>query len=178
MTPTVELAKLALVTSRDEEEDEIDKGGTDSSNDTDATLVDDGPSRVSIETPNSPKSLGKSVLGKRGREIDRKTNEMEVESPITESPTDKDGFVMISHKDNEPEGNFTSEASSSKLQSRYSDEASPSATKPQPRKRTEPSDSTMMFGQSCKTNHHIFNLIALQENNMTLLSAWITACSK
>jgi len=153
VTPTVELAKLALVTSRDEEEDEIDKGGTDSSNDTDATLVDDGPSQLSIETPNSPKSLGKSVLGKRGREIDRKTNEMDVESPITQSPTDKDGFVMISRKDNEPEGNFTSEASSSKIQSGFSSEAGPSAPEPPPRKRAEPSDSTMMFGQSCRTSH-------------------------
>ncbi|KAJ7070745.1 hypothetical protein C8F01DRAFT_1046433 [Mycena amicta] len=41
VTPALELAKLALVTSKDEEEDE-DKGGTDTSNDTDATLVEEG----------------------------------------------------------------------------------------------------------------------------------------
>ena len=41
VTPSIDLAKLALVTSRDEEEDEAEKGGSDSSNDTDATLVDD-----------------------------------------------------------------------------------------------------------------------------------------
>nr|GAT59850.1 predicted protein [Mycena chlorophos] len=41
VTPAVELAKLALVTSKDEEEDE-DRANTDSSNDTDATLVDEG----------------------------------------------------------------------------------------------------------------------------------------
>lgn len=44
VTPTVELAKLALITSKDEEEDDFERGGTDTSNDTDATLVDDGPS--------------------------------------------------------------------------------------------------------------------------------------
>ncbi|KAF7307239.1 USP domain-containing protein [Mycena indigotica] len=41
VTPALELAKLALVTSKDEEEDE-DKANTDSSNDTDATLVEEG----------------------------------------------------------------------------------------------------------------------------------------
>jgi len=43
VTLMIELAKLALLTSRDEDEDEADKGGTDSSNDTDATLADDVP---------------------------------------------------------------------------------------------------------------------------------------
>ncbi|KAJ6520185.1 hypothetical protein C8R45DRAFT_808330 [Mycena sanguinolenta] len=50
VTPAIELAKLALVTSKDEEEDE-DKGGTDSSNDTDATLVEDGPTRPVVSSP-------------------------------------------------------------------------------------------------------------------------------
>ncbi|KAF7337555.1 USP domain-containing protein [Mycena sanguinolenta] len=50
VTPAIELAKLALVTSKDEEEDE-DKGGTDSSNDTDATLVEDGPARPAVSSP-------------------------------------------------------------------------------------------------------------------------------
>jgi len=45
VTPTIDLAKLALVTSKDEEEDEPERerGSTESSNDTDATLVDEGP---------------------------------------------------------------------------------------------------------------------------------------
>ena len=42
VTPELELAKLALVTSQDEEEDETDKGVHGlRSNDTDATLVDE-----------------------------------------------------------------------------------------------------------------------------------------
>lgn len=84
VTPTIELAKLALVTSRDEEEDEVDKGGTDSSNDTDATLVDDGPVRYSTEPPSSPKSPSPSpgsILGKRARDIPRRPSEMDVDTP-------------------------------------------------------------------------------------------------
>ncbi|KAG6881233.1 hypothetical protein C0993_002283, partial [Termitomyces sp. T159_Od127] len=47
VTPSIDLAKLALVTSRDAEEDEADsKGSTDSSNDTDAALPGDAPLRV------------------------------------------------------------------------------------------------------------------------------------
>ena len=40
VTPAIDVAKLALVTSQDEEEDETDNAGTDSSNGTDATLID------------------------------------------------------------------------------------------------------------------------------------------
>lgn len=148
MTPTLELAKLALVTSRDEEEDEIDKSGTDSSNDTDATLVEDSPSRPSAETSSSPLAGGKSVLGKRGRELDRKGNEMDVESPISQSPVDKDGFVMISREDmsspvDQP-GN--PEASSSKTQVKEPEGDEGNVPKTTSHKRAEPSDSTMMFG--------------------------------
>ena len=149
VTPTLELAKLALVTSRDEEEDEIDKGGTDSSNDTDATLVEDSPSRPHVETAGSPGSPGKSVLGKRGREIDRKGNEMELESPVSQSPVDKDGFVMISRKDmslpDQPSNSVT-EASSSKTQAKEPEGNSGDVPKTTPYQRPEPSDSTMMFG--------------------------------
>jgi ubiquitin carboxyl-terminal hydrolase 25/28 len=150
VTPTLELAKLALVTSRDEEEDEIDKGGTDSSNDTDATLVEDSPSRPSVETSSSPLSAGKSVLGKRGRELDGKGNEMDVESPISQSPVDKDGFVMISRKDMSPpvdqSGNSGPEASSSKTHIEEPEESDANVPKATPRNKVEPSDSTMMFG--------------------------------
>ncbi|KAF7303125.1 USP domain-containing protein [Mycena kentingensis (nom. inval.)] len=52
VTPALELAKLALVTSKDEEEDE-DKGGTDSSNDTDATLVEEGGAGVARRPSNA-----------------------------------------------------------------------------------------------------------------------------
>lgn len=150
VTPTLELAKLALVTSRDEEEDEIDKGGTDSSNDTDATLVEDGPSRATIDTPDLSQSSEKSILGKRGRELDGKSHEMEVESPISQSPMERDGFVMISCKDKasvEPQKNPVLEASSSKMQTNGNEENGTSDSKSPPRKRPEPSDSTMMFGK-------------------------------
>ncbi|KAJ3766163.1 hypothetical protein FB446DRAFT_758748 [Lentinula raphanica] len=61
VTPSIELAKLALVTSKDEEEEveeefnkaesQSHKTGTDSSHDTDATLVEDLPPRPSHPPP-------------------------------------------------------------------------------------------------------------------------------
>lgn len=84
VTPTVELAKLALVTSRDEEEEEADKVGTDSSNDTDATLVDDGAVRVNIsetELSRSARQSPDSVLGKRPRDMEKQPNSMELDGP-------------------------------------------------------------------------------------------------
>ncbi|EIW87195.1 cysteine proteinase [Coniophora puteana RWD-64-598 SS2] len=65
VTPAEELARLALVTSRDEEDDEADRGGTDASNDTDATLVEDGPASVQ---PPAALSRRDSILGKRSRD--------------------------------------------------------------------------------------------------------------
>ncbi|KAK7464469.1 ubiquitin-specific protease ubp2 [Stygiomarasmius scandens] len=86
VTPEIELAKLALVTSKDEEDDEMDKGGTDSSNDTDATLVEDGPSRYqATASPTSP-TASDSVLGKRqasDMDIDTRAGSM---SPRMRSP--------------------------------------------------------------------------------------------
>ena len=72
VTPSLELAKLALVTSKDEDEDlEAGKTGTDSSNSTDATLVEEPvPSRALDEV--SPDT--KSVLGKRDRGDQLKAN--------------------------------------------------------------------------------------------------------
>ena len=161
VTPTIELAKLALITSRDEEEDEVDKGGTDSSNDTDATLVEDGSSRSSILAPlrtsQSPSSSS-SVLGKRPRDLDRQRFEMEVDSPLSQSPKERDGFVLVpSHREAsspQPSNQIrqSAEASSSKVHLTDEDgdiqmETAPTA-KPVPalKKRADPSDSTMMFG--------------------------------
>ena len=157
VTPTIELAKLALVTSRDEEEDEVDKGGTDSSNDTDATLVDDGPSRSSILTPlltSQSSGSSSSVLGKRPRDLDRQRLEMEVDSPLSHSPKERDGFVLVPSMNSQSsdQNQQSAEASSSKAQLTDEDgdvqmEIAPTA-KPAPtlRKPAEPSDSTMMFG--------------------------------
>ncbi|KAG6829774.1 hypothetical protein H0H92_003564 [Tricholoma furcatifolium] len=112
VTPSIDLAKLALVTSRDEEEDEADKGGTsDSSNDTDATLVDDalGPApaaRVAppedARSPTLSASASASVLGKRSRDVtvtmststERQPSvmDLDLDSPVTfpSSPTRED----------------------------------------------------------------------------------------
>ena len=157
VTPTIELAKLALITSRDEEEDEVDKGGTDSSNDTDATLVEDGPSRSSIPAPlhtSLSPSSSSSVLGKRPRDLERQRLEMEVDSPLSHSPKERDGFVLVPSMNptQSDQNQQSAEASSSKAQLTDEDgdvqmEVAPT-TKPAPtlRKQAEPSDSTMMFG--------------------------------
>ncbi|KAF9486321.1 cysteine proteinase [Pholiota conissans] len=148
VTPTIELAKLALVTSRDEEEDEVDKGGTESSNDTDATLVDDGPSRPGhtshlLQSPEIPSG---SVLGKRPRDLDRQL--MDVDSP-SQLPMDQDSASR--HRASPELMIFNSsqpEASSSKLVDKDGDVKMPNPSPPKPpRKRVEQSDSTMMFGK-------------------------------
>ncbi|TFY55421.1 hypothetical protein EVG20_g9326 [Dentipellis fragilis] len=99
VTPTIELAKLALVTSKDEEEDDVDRGGTDSSNDTDATLVEDAP----MHTAPTSMEASSSVLGKRARDTDRmdvdgasqekdateaddKDKAMDVDAPVVQKP--------------------------------------------------------------------------------------------
>ncbi|KAG5635914.1 hypothetical protein H0H81_009676 [Sphagnurus paluster] len=98
VTPSIDLAKLALVTSRDEDEDEADKGGTDSSNDTDATLVDDAPARIGasestpmieieVEAPQSPTCSPNSILGKRSRDVDRQPSLMDLDSPPPAPPS-------------------------------------------------------------------------------------------
>ena len=91
--PSIELAKLALVTSKDEEEEEGDKAGTDSSNDTDVTLVEDGSTRVSAppETMTaSPTQTSFSILGKRSRGTGSK---MDIDTP--DADKDKD-YVIVS----------------------------------------------------------------------------------
>ncbi|KAF8913232.1 hypothetical protein CPB84DRAFT_1888891 [Gymnopilus junonius] len=153
VTPTVELAKLALVTSRDEEEDEIDKGGTDSSNDTDATLVDDGTAVVvSPLVSRSPGGSSSSVLGKRPRDLNEQRNAMEVDVPLVQSPKEKDGFAVVqSRKEVQLPEAMTAEASSSKSSLQNQDTKTTTSAVGQKtvptRKRTEVNDSTMMFGK-------------------------------
>jgi ubiquitin carboxyl-terminal hydrolase 25/28 len=156
VTPTIELAKLALVTSRDEEDDEIEKGGTDSSNDTDATLVDDGISRPSLTgQPREASPQSPSVLGKRARD-EKKSTDMEIDSPICESPHDKEGFVLVSSPPKVPpesSQNLAPEPSSSRHQGGNEDvemqNVTPSQKPPPlpPRKKPETSSSDMMFGK-------------------------------
>jgi hypothetical protein len=85
VTPTIELAKLGLVTSRDEEENEADKGGKDSSNDTDATLADDVPTRYVLapeQRSNSPAQSPGSMLGKWSRDVEKPPIGMDVDSTV------------------------------------------------------------------------------------------------
>jgi ubiquitin carboxyl-terminal hydrolase 25/28 len=158
VTPTTELAKLALVTSRDEEDDEIEKGGTDSSNDTDATLVDDGVSRPSLTGPSqesnrSPPLSPDSVLGKRARD-EKKSNDMDIDSPTCESPKEKEGFVFVNSPPRTSRKSPKSpspEPSSSKHSGEPQDiemcNVSPQRPPPlPPRRKPEPSSSDMMFG--------------------------------
>lgn len=123
VTPALELAKLALVTSKDEEEDE-DKGGTDSSNDTDATLVEDGPARI-------PASDQPSVSGPT------QGSSMDVDNPRS----DKDNVPMRTAS---PLTN--GEASSSKIPAADAAVNKRAPTLPT-RKTADVSDSTMMFGE-------------------------------
>ncbi|KAJ7150387.1 hypothetical protein C8R46DRAFT_502972 [Mycena filopes] len=117
VTPAMELAKLALVTSKDEEEDE-DKGGTDSSNDTDATLVEDGPARIipsdqpSVSSPDSPMDIDVPRL-------DEASASTSGEASSSKIPVAASADVSVAKK----------------------------APPLPPRKTAEVSDSTMMFGK-------------------------------
>ncbi|KAL0951889.1 hypothetical protein HGRIS_008546 [Hohenbuehelia grisea] len=166
VTPTIELAKLALVTSRDEEDEEADKGGTDSSNDTDATLVEDGPSRfVSEPLPQSPKSPLQSpgsVLGKRPRGVERSRSAMDVDSPAAASSPreqDSDAFVTAPpsrHASQEHADTVMGVDEKAGSQAATVDKdgdvvmGSGAASPKKPaltRKPTQASDSVMMFGR-------------------------------
>ncbi|KAH0591372.1 putative ubiquitin carboxyl-terminal hydrolase 2 [Termitomyces sp. J132] len=162
ITPSIDLAKLALVTSRDEEEDEADsKGSTDSSNDTDATLVDDVPPRVAVtENTRSPTVSPNSVLGKRPRDIEsRQPSVMDLDSPTTfPSSPNPDDFLSTTpsrqSSDSPPPLMSPSrmpEASGSGFSSQIDVEMAdaPSVKPPPlpPRKPTQKSDSVMMFGK-------------------------------
>ncbi|KAF9257095.1 cysteine proteinase [Marasmius fiardii PR-910] len=164
VTPAIELAKLALVTSKDEEDDE---GGTDTSNDTDATLVEDGHSRFSADAqpPSSPplaqsptRSSG-TVLGKRPREPARRASEMDIDVPFSSTPE----FSSISRASSVPPsqgesskspGSTTPDATSAVEREEpqdveMKDESQTKKTPPPlpPRKTPVKSDSVMMFGR-------------------------------
>ncbi|KAF8433463.1 cysteine proteinase [Boletus edulis BED1] len=159
VTPTMDLAKLALVTSRDEEDDEAESRGTDSSNDTDATLVDDSQSPGRLANADA----SDSVLGKRARD----DNAMDVDedaspkSPMSDS--EKNGYVMVSHPssprrsksprlDSAGSSNSSSKSTSSKQAGakepvQQGDDDVP-AQPPLPERKTQTtSDSVMLFGK-------------------------------
>lgn len=157
----MDLAKLALVTSRDEEDEEAESRGTDSSNDTDATLVEDLQSLGRHATADS----ADTVLGKRAR--DDKAMDVDEDgspkSPVSDS--EKNGYVMVSHpssprRSKSPRlGPTSSSSSSSKSISSKETAVKSSAQqgdedkKPSsPERKTQTtSDSVMMFGKSTFT---------------------------
>ncbi|KZS93255.1 cysteine proteinase [Sistotremastrum niveocremeum HHB9708] len=130
VTPSLELAKLALVTSKDEEEDEHDlsKSGTESSNSTDATLVDE-------PLPVSGSVLPLSILGKRPREGESAATQTPKISGTSES--------IVKDSQEGPQGTADAEM--------HDGTTDNSRSKPPPlppRRKTEPtSDSLMMFGK-------------------------------
>ena len=152
VTPTLELAKLALVTSKDEEED-YERGGTDTSNSTDATLVDEpAPIRESSPPqPKSPSEAASSVLGKRPRALSRK----KMEHMAEEQGKDKEDYVLVS----KPSGSNTPVTATVESEGDVpmADTVTPepknalaSASKAPalpPRPRTQQSGSDMMFGK-------------------------------
>ncbi|KAF8529679.1 hypothetical protein BU17DRAFT_79749 [Hysterangium stoloniferum] len=154
VTPELELAKLALITSKDEEEDEhgTNEIGTDSSASTDATLVDEplmvgpAPPPTSPALPASP-----SVLGKRQRRP-QSAPSMDVDTIL-----DRDGFVMVSPGDaaeRRREGSEPVAGTSRKdvdMQDADEDADEDKENKPPPlpprRKPEVNSESVMMFGK-------------------------------
>ncbi|KAI5119718.1 hypothetical protein M0805_001432 [Coniferiporia weirii] len=166
VTPTLELAKLALVTSKDEEEEDSERGGTDSSHSTDATLVDEPATTTALRESNSPQPKSpsptspraSSVLGKRPRGFSRKKPEgaAGTESNATEEH-DKDSYVLVSKPsgsntpitgpDADAEGDV--EMSEVGSGSAAATSAQPSSKPPlPPRPKTQStSGSDMMFGK-------------------------------
>jgi ubiquitin carboxyl-terminal hydrolase 25/28 len=143
VTPTMELAKLALVTSKDEEDD-IEQTATDSSNDTDATLVEDSAPRAGgtrtggTGSPvGSPGASSSSVLGKRARDKEVVASRMSIDS---------DNFVIISKS---PDVADADAAGPSRADVEMKDAEAPAqsgAKPPPPLPQRKTSESVMMFG--------------------------------
>lgn len=139
VTPTMELAKLALVTSKDEDDD-IEQTATDSSNDTDATLVEDAPA------PRAGPVAGAGTRTGTG------SPEADVGSRMSiDSVTDKDNFVIISKSaDAGPSGSGLGVGAGAGMAAdvEMKDAEAPAqsgAKPPLPSRKT--SESVMMFGR-------------------------------
>ncbi|KAI0319953.1 hypothetical protein OF83DRAFT_1169745 [Amylostereum chailletii] len=168
ITPTIELAKLALVTSKDEEEDDVDRGGTDSSNDTDATLVDDAPPRIMVESPVRSPSEGSmsSILGKRPRDHSGESN-MEVDHRPTEA--DKENRATTSTAAAGPSGSQAQPLQPSKDSSgekgmdvdppRDPESSNQASRKPPPLPTRKATESSMMFGRQHDVSECMDNCI-------------------
>lgn len=154
VTPTLDLAKLALVTTQDEEEDDQGGAGTDASNDTDATLVEDGPIRPMDRSSPSPirEPLSPSVLGKRNR---GRTIDVDMEG-ITTSESEKDYVVVSKSPSPQAKERPTPERKPSSSKRKNTAEQEDVSMKDvqerkapplPPRKSATTSDSVMMFGK-------------------------------
>lgn len=150
ITPALELAKLALVTSKDEEEDEraaspviltagaSRRPGTNSSASTDATLVEDDVHIV-------PTSAN-SVLGKRPR---RTKSAMDLDVDFANDKEERDGFVVVPRAGSEPHAMDTTEDTSKPVDGDAKPFIGPVGPPPlPPRKKSTLDDSgSMMFGK-------------------------------
>ncbi len=165
VTPAIELAKLALVTSQDEEEDETDKAGTDSSNNTDATLVDDlAPSRSTFDRSSTspthlqtPKNPTGSVLGKRSRDADPESA-MDGDTPAhspphpsadTRSPTSAELLQTETRSSSSSSSAQKRPATGKEADVEMKSESRAGSKAPPPlplRKARQTDDSVMMFG--------------------------------
>lgn len=190
VTPSIDLAKLALVTSRDEEEDDAvnsdaDKGGSESSNDTDATLVNGDPPRLSVVESEPPsqsstsKSSKRSVLGKRSRDLERGTSAMDIDAQ------DVDGFVMISSpkRTSSPapmEREKQSKARSPGPKDKDGDVAMKPPPPPPKAKKVSSIDSGgMMFGETIYMTQRPERPADDKQASSTMFpSVWTIACSK
>lgn len=151
VTPTIDLAKLALVTSQDEEEDDQaeDKTGTDTSNDTDATLVDDGPApsrthgRSQSGSPivASPTTEGASVLGKRPRT----DGQMDIDVDATPEKGKESYMVVEKSEASGSKGKVGEKEGDVEMVEDVAAKPQPPALPP--RKPRELDDSVMMFGE-------------------------------
>ncbi|KAH9830534.1 cysteine proteinase [Rhodofomes roseus] len=159
VTPSIDLAKLALVTSQDEEEDDISRPGTEGSNDTDATLVEDVPSHSGYDPPSPPPlaSPTESVLGKRHRGSDDMDVDMRSSPPETARDNDSHSAAIAE-----------AVASSSKLQmdadvdqsdARDLSDGQVSKAPPLPKRPRPTDDSVMMFGRQHDVSECMDNCI-------------------
>ena len=168
--PTIELAKLALVTSKDEEEEEVDKAGTDSSNDTDVTLVEDGSTRVSAPSETmtaSPIQGSFSILGKRSRGAGSK---MDIDTP----DADKDKDYVIVSKPGTPAQSPAVLPPDSQTTTGSDIEMS-EVEKARPAAPARKGTTGMMFGTTKRDSWTTFTDCAVQAGNTTFPSAWTRA---
>ena len=165
--PTIELAKLALVTSKDEEEEEVDKAGTDSSNDTDVTLVEDGSTRISAPSETmtaSPIQTSFSILGKRSRGAGSK---MDIDTP----DMDKDKDYVIVSKPGTP-AQSPVELPPDSQATTGSDIEMSEVEKARPTAPVRKGTTGMMFGATECDSWTTFADHAAQAGNTTFRSAW------